>query len=343
MFSITSLALVFMSMPSGGAPLPPMVKISELGLYIEPISELEAWKRSKKRPVSRIITIGDVHGCYGALRKLLRKMNYSPKHDEVILLGDFLSKGPKSFEVLDYAIENQMSCVLGNHELLVLQKYSTYYNLERPKFCTTVNGSVTCESTNMITPSRVKYDQHLSIAKRLKQRHLDYLTNCSIILDMGLVGYAKKDAKKQKPKTSGFSQHVLSNKLNYSSPVKGLAVHAGLQWNLALEDQSVDVVTNIRGLYKPDFVKPSYESRSTVDEDLVTPWSTVWNEKQEKLQSTDRKIVFYGHESSRGLSLKDYAKGLDSGCVRGGELSALVIQKGSKKHRYIQELVQVKC
>lgn len=48
--------------------------------------------------------------------------------------------------------------------------------------------------------------------------------------------------------------------------------------------------------------------------------------------------VIYGHDAKAGLSIRDYTKGLDSGCVRGGRLTALVIEDGGK-----QSLVQVRC
>lgn len=47
--------------------------------------------------------------------------------------------------------------------------------------------------------------------------------------------------------------------------------------------------------------------------------------------------VVYGHDAKSGLSLKEYTKGLDSGCVKGGKLTALVVSDGGH-----QEIVQVK-
>jgi len=48
--------------------------------------------------------------------------------------------------------------------------------------------------------------------------------------------------------------------------------------------------------------------------------------------------VIYGHDSKTGLAISDYTKGLDSGCVKGEKLTALVIEVGGK-----QSLVQQKC
>lgn len=48
--------------------------------------------------------------------------------------------------------------------------------------------------------------------------------------------------------------------------------------------------------------------------------------------------VIYGHDSYNSLSLKTYTKGLDTGCVDGGKLTALVISDGGE-----QKVVQVGC
>lgn len=48
--------------------------------------------------------------------------------------------------------------------------------------------------------------------------------------------------------------------------------------------------------------------------------------------------VIYGHYAKAGLSILEYTKGLDSGCVKGGKLTAMVIEDGGK-----QSIVQVRC
>lgn len=53
---------------------------------------------------------------------------------------------------------------------------------------------------------------------------------------------------------------------------------------------------------------------------------------------SETMTVIYGHDAKEGLSIRDYTKGLDSECVRGGRLTALVIEDGGK-----QSLVQVPC
>jgi Icc-related predicted phosphoesterase len=45
------------------------------------------------------LQVGDVHGCYDALLNLLETVQYTPRVDNLILVGDLVDKGPKSREV----------------------------------------------------------------------------------------------------------------------------------------------------------------------------------------------------------------------------------------------------
>lgn len=47
--------------------------------------------------------------------------------------------------------------------------------------------------------------------------------------------------------------------------------------------------------------------------------------------------VIYGHAASRGLDVKRYSMGLDTGCLYGQRLTALVVSRGSGSHSYDEE------
>ena len=55
-------------------------------------------------------------------------------------------------------------------------------------------------------------------------------------------------------------------------------------------------------------------------------WVDSWNEVQRAKPKSDRLTLVYGHDSKRDLQLKDYSFGLDTGCVNGGKMTALVLQ-----------------
>jgi bis(5'-nucleosyl)-tetraphosphatase (symmetrical) len=66
--------------------------------------------------------IGDVHGCFRTLTKLLKKLNYSAEKDEIIFIGDLVNRGRYSAEVLEFCISHKgINTVLGNHDIFLLK------------------------------------------------------------------------------------------------------------------------------------------------------------------------------------------------------------------------------
>ncbi len=70
--------------------------------------------------------IGDVHGCYRELRKLLAVMPIDWDRDRLWMVGDLVNRGPDSLRVLRWArrtskqMDDRFQVVLGNHDLRLL-------------------------------------------------------------------------------------------------------------------------------------------------------------------------------------------------------------------------------
>ena len=65
---------------------------------------------------NRTIFIGDIHGCFDELMSLLEKIDYKAESDRLISVGDLVHKGPKSSQVIDFFIENNLEVIMGNHD-----------------------------------------------------------------------------------------------------------------------------------------------------------------------------------------------------------------------------------
>lgn len=70
--------------------------------------------------MKRTLVISDIHGCHTAFNELLALMNYKPGEDRLLLLGDFVDRGPSSREVVEQAIQLVRDAgaiaIKGNHD-----------------------------------------------------------------------------------------------------------------------------------------------------------------------------------------------------------------------------------
>jgi protein phosphatase len=95
----------------------------------------------------RVLAVSDLHGGFTLFRKLLKKVNYNPEEDYLLILGDFLEKGPEVvalfYEVKRLSEQYDKVIVLaGNCDLIFLNlivnrtpeltKHYDYY-LNRPR------------------------------------------------------------------------------------------------------------------------------------------------------------------------------------------------------------------
>ncbi len=68
--------------------------------------------------LNSLYVIGDVHGCYYTLMQLIDKLE---KDAMLIFVGDLIDKGNFSKEVVEFVMNDQHQCILGNHEALMLE------------------------------------------------------------------------------------------------------------------------------------------------------------------------------------------------------------------------------
>lgn len=61
--------------------------------------------------------MSDIHGCYDEFIQMLRKIQFNSK-DLLICAGDYIDRGPKNFEMLNWIIHAPSNVVLvrGNHD-----------------------------------------------------------------------------------------------------------------------------------------------------------------------------------------------------------------------------------
>jgi len=90
--------------------------------------------------MDRLFAIGDIHGCFRTFSELINNYLHIRKTDRLILLGDYIDRGPGIKEVVDLIMEliekgYNVTPLMGNHEWMLLGSYDNpemlplwYYN-----------------------------------------------------------------------------------------------------------------------------------------------------------------------------------------------------------------------
>lgn len=235
----------------------------------------------------RIILIGDVHGSAVPLMNLLDKVSFTQERDQVVFVGDLIAKGPESMRVLQIAHDIKASCVRGNHDDRVI-RWKGYINRLSEEGNKNFDLYVGDEE---LPEEFVRRSEHHSLARRLPDHLHQYLLSC--------------------PLTLGIPQHNI-----YVVHAGILPPNRGRDMSLSSLSESLDPwsLMNMRNVNKKG--KPIRKTNKG------KAWSEVWNDFAKDLPGAP--TIVYAHAAGRGLDVKDYSIGIDSGCVYGGQLTALI-------------------
>jgi len=114
--------------------------------------------------------------------------------------------------------------------------------------------------------------------------------------------------------------------------LNSIIVHAGLIPGKHLEQNNWLDMTEMRNLIYEDY----YDGegiKSTKSSQIGDPWFSGWKNSVH---------VYFGHDAVRGLQSTEYATGLDTGCVYGGKLTAVLINQESLKKQFLEVKAKLK-
>lgn len=130
-----------------------------------------------------MIIIGDVHGCPKTLKALIKKIPRKYKKQGIAICGDLVDRGPDSKGVIQYCIDNDIKCVRGNHDNLMIQFMpSLIKELEKHKTISSnywfdLGGRATIESYWIKNKTKARLD------KRTLNKHIRWLKSLPCYLE----------------------------------------------------------------------------------------------------------------------------------------------------------------
>jgi len=251
-----------------------------------------------------IYAIGDIQGCYDDLLRLLDTISFNEHTDQLWFAGDLVNRGPKSLETLRFvkSLGTAAVTVLGNHDLHLLAA-SCAHQLSNKK--------------DSLLPVLEAPDRD-ELIDWLRYRPLFHYNDEFCLLHAGLP--PQWDFKKTQkmaliaeqalrdPNYQAFLKQMYGNKPNvWSSNLKGVE-----KLRFIINCFTRMRYCNVNGRLDFDHSGPLGSQPKQ-----LMPWFEV-----PKRKNADMRIIF-GHWSTLGYYEGPNCYGIDTGCLWGGQLTAL--------------------
>jgi bis(5'-nucleosyl)-tetraphosphatase (symmetrical) len=250
--------------------------------------------------------IGDVHGCYRTLRKLLEQIGFAKSEDRLWFTGDLVNRGPRSLEVLEWAADHdaRIEAVLGNHDLHLLALAFGVAE-ERPR-----------DTLRPILES----SRRVFLLDWLRRRPLAVGTPARLMVHAGLLPTwtaeeALSLAARLEDRLRGEEAAQILARLRR----KGSAPEEETAEVRALRVLAFVRTLRADGELCREFTGPPEEAPSG-----CSPWFDLPG------RASARTEVVFGHWASAGFRRGENYLALDTGCVWGGELTAVRLEDGER-------------
>jgi bis(5'-nucleosyl)-tetraphosphatase (symmetrical) len=259
-----------------------------------------------------IYAIGDIQGCYDELNRLLDKLEFDPALDQLWFVGDLVNRGPKSLETLRFVkgLGQAAITVLGNHDLHLIATVISLGKAGKKDTLNTILKAPDCDE----------------LIHWLRHQRLFYFNDDFCMLHAGL------------PPQWDFSltrQMALETEeaMQGHDYIRFFRSMYGNKPNVWAEDMSksdrlrfaINCFTRMRYCTKEGLLDFSQKGAPGTQPDYLLPWFAAPGRK-----STDMRIIF-GHWSTLGFYQAHNCYSIDTGCLWGGQLTALKLEENPQR------------
>lgn len=82
----------------------------------------------EKNEHGRDFAVGDIHGYFSELERILKEFKFNEEVDRLFAVGDLVDRGPESHRVMDFLPLPWFHTVKGNHEQMAIEYHYGYAN-----------------------------------------------------------------------------------------------------------------------------------------------------------------------------------------------------------------------
>jgi bis(5'-nucleosyl)-tetraphosphatase (symmetrical) len=253
--------------------------------------------------------IGDVQGCFLTLTRLLERFRFDSRADRIWLVGDLVNRGPRSLDVLRWAISlgDRVTAVLGNHDLHLLA-VAVGARMQRPR-----------DTLSAVLEAPDRED----LLGWLSRRPLVHREGPFVLVHAGLL-----------PSWSAHQARSLALEVENELAGQGQgrflqALYSGggdsVLWDDTLTGISrlrviTGALTRLRTCTREGRICLDFTGPPDAAPSGCIPWFDVPGRK------TAASTVVCGHWAALGLHLRNGLFALDSGCVWGGVLTGVRLE-----------------
>ena len=253
--------------------------------------------------------IGDVQGCYEALRRLVEKAAIRVGHDRLWFTGDLVNRGPQSVEVLRWVrgLGESAVTVLGNHDLHLVG----------------LALGVRCASETDTAQDVLREPDADRLIAWLRTRPIVYSDERlkTLLVHAGLLPQwswreAVSLAQEVQQRLAGAGAEDILRRQSMPAPDWGPQLRGVDRWRAI-----VAAFTRLR-VCDGDGRLVEYSGGLAT----IPSGAFAWFDAPER-GWVERRVVF-GHWAALGVLVRDDVVGCDSGCVWGRSLSAVCLESG---------------
>lgn len=251
-----------------------------------------------------VYAIGDIQGCYDPLLRLLDLINFDEKQDQLWFAGDLVNRGPKSLETLRFvkSLGESAVTVLGNHDLHLLAAACAPLSQNTKSALNQV----------LLAPDRDE------LIAWLRYRPLLHYDGQFCLVHAGIppqwnFAQAKKMATATEKELQGD---------DYAYVLRSMYGDKPSLWSSNLRGMprlrfTINSFTRMRYCDKAGRLDFEHNGSPGSQPKSLMPWFKVPGRK-----NVDIRIIF-GHWSSLGYYEGDNCYAIDTGCLWGGQLTAI--------------------
>jgi bis(5'-nucleosyl)-tetraphosphatase (symmetrical) len=249
--------------------------------------------------------IGDVQGCLQPLERLLKLIRFDAAHDTLWFTGDLVNRGPDSLAVLRFvrALGDRAVTVLGNHDLHLLA-----IDAGRP-----ARRRDTVDDVLRAPDRRALIDW----LRQLPLLHHDAALGYTLVHAGLWPGWTPEDARRLAAEAGAVLRGASLNDF-----VAHMYGDLPDRWNESLRGHDrvrviINAFTRIRYCDLDGGMDLHQKGAPGSQPPDLLPWFAVPTRRHQDLR------IIFGHWSTLGRYQDHGVIGLDSGCVWGGELTAV--------------------